>query len=95
MSHEEEINLENSKNLFTDQQVKSSRRYLHEAENDPENEDFDNIKALTNREEPVALQDNMKMDHTAEIEADCMPKNHASNTKGVIETEMSEFRKLP
>ena len=75
-----------SKNFFTDKQIKSSRRYLLGENKIDDEQNFDNIQELSGHEN---VQDNMKHSHIQEIEQDIMPK------AGVNETEQSEFRKLP
>ena len=67
MSNDEELNLTSSKNFFTDKQVKSSRRYLFQENDDEADKEFDNIQ---------------EVDHTEEIEQDIMPPlNHSNNNK--------------
>lgn len=65
--------------------MKSSRRYLFD--------EFDKIKCLPDVSEVGDISDTLKIDHTAEIRQDIIPQNHHS--KQDIQTDASEFRKLP
>ena len=50
LSNEQELDLTSSRNFFTDKQIKSSRRYLSNAQADQE-ADFENIKEVDHTEE--------------------------------------------
>ena len=71
LSNDEELDLSQNRGLlFTDAQIKSSRRYNYD----------ENEKAVSEEPKEIDKDDDMiihQVDHTAEIEQDIMPQNHS------------------